>query len=52
MFLEDFQTDSTIFYAIDDYGEKIGALSLKGRPFNLEGYFQDTLDFQQAFGIG
>ena len=47
--VEDYQIDSTSLYAKDDYGDKIGVLSLRGRPLNLEGIFDDALDFQEAF---
>jgi len=47
--IEDLEADLTILYANDDYGDKIGILSLRGRPLNLHGYFYDALDFHQAF---
>jgi len=36
---------STVLYAIDDNGDKIGLVSLKGRQLKLQEYYFDAVDF-------
>ena len=46
-FIEDYQKNTTELYAFEHAGEDFGLLSLKGTHLNLQGYYVDTLDFQE-----
>ena len=43
--IEDNQVGSTVLYAINDYGDEIELVSLKGRPLKLQEYYFDAVEF-------
>ena len=48
-FIEDNQVGSTVLYAIEDNGDKIGLVFLKGRLLKLQEYYFDAVDFDDIF---